>query len=247
MIRKKEFIYTYSLWVGLVFLLGTFTSVKGENQYWLWPVRWVNQFDYLFILRLLLGSSIAISISLLKFKNNLTLRILHFVSLFLSFSILYSFGKIAHNMHGFIYILFFFIFVGHSEPINKLAYRFGLSAFFMTYGLSGLWKLRALIEALHTNSIESIEPLLKWHIASAQIHGNKVTVLSQIFLEWPDSFAFCLWIGIVLFELLAFLPIITGRHQKKYVLGILFFHIAAYFVAGINFLPTALLALIVFI
>lgn len=113
----------------------------------LWPVKWIPQSAWFFagntMLALCLASTFLLAV---KTKKQL-LRVTAFISLFFLLAMYFSFGKINHGYHQWLYILFA---LAIPRTFNKESidwWRQNLAGIFtLTYFCSGIWKIRGFVD-----------------------------------------------------------------------------------------------------
>ena len=139
---------SYLFILFIVFL--QFNNIKDYEaltpNFLLWPVLWVNYFDF----RLVLNLSVLVlffSSLLAAFKPYVRwFRIIVFVTFLIFTAIINSYVKINHIFHNIIVILFGFIFFPKSNDTKSSLKKnlvFASIQFFIlfTYSISGLWKV----------------------------------------------------------------------------------------------------------
>lgn len=160
-------------------------------------------------------------------------------------SILFSYGKIHHSEHIWMFSSVIFCFIAHQEPLsslrNILVIRLTQTILLSFYFISGLWKLREL-------GFSNWREAALEHISHAIAEGNGPgEQLQQLLLQdhvWLVTAGFSL---VILFQLSAVFPVFTMKHFKVWGIGAVFFHLSTGVALGIWFSSMALAALLILV
>lgn len=236
--------------------LHTFVGkIDVEASHWLWPISWLNLVDnpsYYFYILIVIGGITSILCSLII--NLRVLRILCFLSFFLSLSANVSSIRITHYYHAILFCSFWFIFMDLNKNKNSSLVRernlFYLwvtqVSFLSTYFLVGLWKLRKFLASL----IEvgwSETKCCQINIAVTHIFYNVDISLTKKILEYSEQFEKFLWIGVILFQLSCPLAAWFPPIQRFSGFVIILFHVMTALLMQITYTPSQYLALILLV
>ncbi|MGE0631044.1 MAG: hypothetical protein AB7O96_01460 [Pseudobdellovibrionaceae bacterium] len=215
---------------------------------WLWPVSWLGFFSISVIKTLGFGFYLVclISLFLSVLKPHLSfIKVISFVSFFILMAIKFSFGKIDHHLHSFLFVSFFMIFVRPSpnqEDKNTLFFQAAQISFVGLYFLTGIWKLRYFLDSCFRNGWSETNPL------STQLAWNSIQAFSPANSGWwrslPEDVSRLIWLGIIVFEILCIGLVWRPKLQRAGGIAIAVFHVLVFLIMKINFLWAAGLALI---
>ena len=215
--------------------------MTGGNPEWLWPVSWFGFFRnsdslvyFVGLLGLLFGTQII--------RNPLDrgMKAGEFIFSFLFFAAYFSYGKIDHSLHGLILVSIFLSFISGDEKNDKLAYKSAVSVFVFTYFLSGLWKLRIVIES-------GLEGILTFQLARNMVIQGENNSFALSLMNLPMGVQSLLWILVIAFELAGIFVVQKQNGIRIWGILIILFHTVTYFVMGISFWEAQVVALILMV
>jgi hypothetical protein len=183
------------------------------------------------------------------FRPNKKLRGLSFI-FFLSFmSFVYSFGKINHSYHAWIFSSFFFIFINEKEELfsglNIVLIKIMQTSLLLPYLCSGLWKLR------DNGSLYSYQGILDTNlnfIAYAVAQGTvEYDKLRQALMGDYSGLLVLGYLGVLIFQLGCSLAIIRQKGFILFGVMVVLFHLTSGIVLGVWFFGTTISALFLLI
>lgn len=167
---ENKVVHSTKLLVSVFYFFNLFTSIQPFSKFYqtpdwqtlldsqhlfepLWSVRWISYLDWNQSIRfILLFYLIASAFALLFWERSRLARIIAFASIFLYLSLISSFGKIDHNYHLLLIIMFMLIFLP-SKSQGRISSEATLKVFFsiqtfilLTYFISGIFKLYGIID-----------------------------------------------------------------------------------------------------
>ncbi len=167
------------------------------------------------------------------------LRIFSMFTIFLFFSMNFSFGKINHNIHIWIIAAIFFSLLKNQNPLkltsNLFYVRLMQSFSLCPYFFSGLWKIRGPLfsQDLHLNAAEQI--------TYALAEGNYIHpwLVNTLLYQYPKIGGYGLLL-VVGFQLATIVPILQQKNFKFWGFMAVGFHITTGLTLGIWFIQTIL-------
>lgn len=222
-----------------------YRAIQPEQALWpthLFLILFSPEQFYHFILWFLIFS-LSLSLYLWRYRF---LRISSFLAIFLCLAAKFSFGKINHSEHIYIFISFFFIFLPRHSRLEGLGkkldtlftYHSTLLFILFIYSLSGFWKLSSGINGIIRGDIHFLHPLgLALHVAKRSLQTNVEPLYSQFVID-------NLWLGPILLttavvlEFFAF-PLAIFKFQYIKYLGLAFIglHLGSFLLLGVSFSP----------
>ena len=113
----------------------------------LWPIKWIPQAAWFYTANTMLGLFLFSTFFLIIKSKNHLLRLISFVSFFFLLAMYFSYGKINHGYHQWLYILFALAIPRAFDKKSTDWWRQNLAGIFtLTYLSSGVWKLRGLFD-----------------------------------------------------------------------------------------------------
>ena len=221
----------------------------------LWPVQWVNLVsESSFILLVLLLGGFLCSVMVTLFPHKKWLRVLVFLLNFLNLALKYSPTKIDHDFHAILLTSFWMIFmnlnkIGAQSNRNKLYFWAVQMSFLGTYFLAGLWKLRKFISYVIEMEWKEIPRCLVSHFAFEYITNSLRNPFFTGVLEFlkEPSINHLLWVGVILFQILAPIASWFPPIQRFYGVLIILFHISTWMLMDLRFAPYQWVALIILV
>jgi hypothetical protein len=171
------------------------------------------------------------------------LRVLAFLLLVLTLSLVYSFGKINHFYHIWIYSSFFIIFIDDQQALlsakNLIFCRLSQTALLLQYFSAGLWKLRSY--GISLISIKEVEAIVMEHIAHGVIESSLPMNSIRSFLVYDEpkllTFGF---LSVLTFQCVCGLGAFAQRGFLVLGVGAFFFHFSSGLTLGIWYFATAI-------
>ncbi len=229
----------------IILLCLTWTYFNGQSDGpvdWLWPIQWLVFFkDALFPIVSIFFTGIFFCVLATFSPFKVSIKILEGIFFFLSCAIFYSHGKIDHGIHGLIYASFYISLIGEDRSIQTLLMRYAIGIFSFSYGLSGLWKLRFLLEM---KKISELSHVLPYQLALNIIQSGEKTVFALRVLEFSPFTNSLLWTGVLFVELFGLLILKRLHFFKYWGFLIIIFHFMTAIVMDIIFWEAQVLILI---
>lgn len=229
-------------------------KIDLETFLWLWPISWLDLFQepsIPFYILIVLGGFSSLACSLIPHIK--LLRIICFISFFLSLSANLSSVRIVHYYHAILFTSFWFIFMNSNKTQSRLSKERNLFylwvtqlSFLGTYFLTGLWKLRKFVTSLIEMGWEETK-CLQINFALTHIFYNANTAFYRKLLELSEHFGSFLWLGVIFFQLSCPLAAWFPSSQRTFALMIMLFHIVTALSMQIVYTPFQYLALILLI
>jgi hypothetical protein len=221
-----------------------------------WPVAWLGWVGVERFAPLVLAFGIASAGAALFRPESRTLRALAFVGLFEVLALKFSFGKIHHLMHAWIFASFLFIGLpsGWSRPESTsrsvrqgahLVFSAAQVALCMTYSLAGLGKLVGSAYQAAIGEVTTLHPsALARHLADRIFQTHADSWVGPSLIEHGAW----LWSGMLLtvyLQLFALWAAFRPRLHRLWGAGLVAFHATSILTLTIDFNPAVpLLALL---
>ena len=233
--------YVFKLVILTLYGMDYVFNMSGESPEWLWPVSWFGLFrnaDSLVYFVGLLG--LIFGVQVLRNPIDRWMKAAEFIFSFLFFAAFFSHGKIDHGLHGLILVSIFLSFMSGDEANDKLAYRSAVSVFVLPYFLSGLWKLRVVIE-------NGVEGILTFQLARNMVIQGENNSLALYLMKIPVSVQSILWITLLIFELAGIFVVQNQKMIRFWGILLILFHAVTYIVMGVAFWEAQVVALIIMV
>ncbi|WP_408098294.1 hypothetical protein ACJVC5_05100 [Peredibacter sp. HCB2-198] len=233
--------YAFKLIILVLYGMDFVLHMTGGNPEWLWPVRWFQFFrnaDSLVYFVGLLG--LIFGVQVIRSPFDPKMKAGEFIFSFLFFAAFFSYGKIDHSLHGLILSSIFLSFINGEEKNDQLAHRSAVSVFVFTYFLSGLWKLRIVIES-------SIDGILTFQLARNMVIQGENNSLALSIMNMPMSLQSLIWVFVIVFELAGIFVVQKQQLIRAWGILLILFHAVTYFVMGVSFWEAQVVALILMV
>jgi len=234
----------YAFMLYFVFLLFTKDLQKLASNYPnspIWPIKLLHVFirheyvPYGIGLGLFLSTIIAV-----LFIEKRTTRIFVFLFYFLFVAYNSSYGKINHNYHHLVYLLFGLIFLPskmNNNHLLKTKVVFSSIQLFIlfTYSISGFWKLNKGLAQFFKDeeSIFSVNSLSN-HIAKRIMETNQDTLFGEWLINQPHL-GFLLLLSAVYVELCSVFILFRPSIHRFWGISLILMHFNIYIFMGIGF------------
>lgn len=233
--------YVFKIIVLALYGVDYALHMTGGGPEWLWPVAWFGFFRNADSLVFFVGAlSILFGSQVIKGPFSTAMKAGEFIFSFLFFAAYFSHGKIDHSLHGLILTSIFLSFINGNEKNDQLAYRSAVSVFVFPYFLSGLWKLRIVIEA-------GIDGILTFQLARNMVIQGESNSLALSLMNMPMSFQTFLWMMVIVFELAGVFVVQKQKWIRTWGILLILFHGVTYFVMGVSFWEAQVVALILMV
>lgn len=186
-----------------------------------------------------------LSIFLLRTQSIISRGLFCFVFVLL-FSLKYSFGKIDHDNHIWIWASIFLIFYEPSlcrtQKSNALALHLIQATLLAQYFCAGLWKIRNTHFAYPKWSIFVEKPLDDMAYALAE-RANLPNDLQSFLLDYPVLLSLG-YVWVLVFQLFSWLPLVRPGWMMIWGIQALLFHVFSGLFLSIWYWPTILAAVV---
>ena len=232
-------------WTYLFFLFFMFTRVFGNDN--LMEAEMVNPLWPLAILKgiplenIMLFIKIVLLFCFLVLSYNpriWAVRIISFIVFFFYVALENSFGKINHNLHLSLMLLFCYALMPSNKVVSckkKTLLMFASAQFFLllAYSLTGFWKLFWGIIQLFSGQVSIFSPLSFRNTLIEQFQSFPVTTLGNFFLE-HYIFGWLVYLLVIYVELSSILVFFRPKLHKAWGFLLLLFHASTALVLGVN-------------
>lgn len=139
----------------------------------LWPVKWIPQSAWFFTGNTMIALCLLSNFFLVVKSKHQFLRITSFLSLFFLLAMYFSYGKINHGYHQWLYILFALAIPRSFKKESADWWRQNLAGIFtLTYFCSGIWKIRGFFDFVFTYKEYSIADYLRIQINNSTLDNG---------------------------------------------------------------------------
>ena len=216
-----------------------------------WPVFWLRYVDLevgisLILWFYLLGSALGLTLAKYRWA-----RVVVFLSLLEFLAFRFSFGSINHGDHLGVLLSFMLIFLppgwSSSPPPARetrattlLAFSAAQAMIMLTYSMSGLWKLVAVVSQTIQGEVSALAPsALARHVAEKLLSSDTTSLLGPWLIEnywigWP------LMIGTLYLEIFALWAVARPSLHRLFGLGLIFLHLATHLTLNVSFVQNTL-------
>lgn len=222
----------------------------------LWPVawmQWVPDPTRIYLVSLTMVATVVCLIAAIVRPELKLNRVAVAVGLLLVLSLRYSFGKIDHSPFGYYYFPIFFALSRFDDSVEGQKWNaqilFSVMTLFLSfYFIGGASKLAALVE-LRAHGYEFWDLVSGYLPRTLQIAAfqHQATAVRLDFLMRPSLFTALGFLGVLVFQLGAILPIFFFRLIRAWGIGIIVFHTTVVYLMNINFGVSMLLALLLLV
>ncbi|HVZ32069.1 MAG TPA: hypothetical protein VG963_06580 [Polyangiaceae bacterium] len=218
----------------------------------LWCVRWARLVGPALAGSLVYAVSLVGALACALVPERRAPRIVLAVALLELGGLANSFGKINHNWHALCICAFLLCFVptGGLDRIRRSstrvqAYLLGvwslLASFFLTYSISGVWKVAVgVVQAASLKPTAFSPAALAYHVSRRLLETGETTRLARILLDHPALGWPCNLLTLYL-ETFAFVAAFRPRLHRVWAFGLICFHLGSGLVLGIGFYHHVLL------
>lgn len=256
-LRFNSIVLFIQLFYAFVFFL-QFQTLTNVNFYSYANVTPLSVFNYVFwpenYLKEILFLTPIITMATAVFPQFQWLRIFCAISVFFFFGIQFSIQDINNSLISTIWVCFVFAFAKSWKQTQNSRYTtcniifnyfIATAAFLMTYFLAGLWKFifSVVVQPLSGEAGLLSKDAMSATIAAYLIRTDTSTWLGAHLIELP-------WLGLtmliflILFELLAIVPLFKGKYYLPFGIFFLMFHLFSVYIFNIGFSPHVFLIFI---
>ncbi len=216
-----------------------------------WPVFWLRYVDLergisLILWFYLVGSALGLILAKYRWA-----RVVVFLSLLEYLAFKFSFGSINHGDHLGVLLSFMMIFLPPGwtrspPPARKtraatlLAFSAAQAMIMLTYSMSGMWKLVAVVSQTIQGEVSALAPsALARHVAEKLLSSDTTSLLGPWLIEhywigWP------LMIGTLYLEFFALWAVPRPSLHRLFGLGLIFLHLATHLTLNVSFVQNTL-------
>lgn len=237
----------YALSIYIVFkdfgLIHKFSSISTIDP--LWPVFWVSYFEVPQSFNLLFFSALIGSIICCLNPNNRIYRLVFFIAFFEYLAFKFSFGKINHATHPWLFISFFLVFLPHIKDSGLATIKqkhiyltiiwFCIFMILFFYSISGFWKVyKSLILLISGKpSIFSMD-VFAIQISNRLLQTQSTSLMGPFFIKHH----FLGWVGYLIsiyVELVCFIVAFRPSLHRIWGIMLIVFHIGIKLTMNISF------------
>lgn len=216
----------------------------------LWPYAWIAVFPYQQIVAVCTALFIGSSLLGGFLSWHTSGRILSFVGIFLYHTMESSFGQPNHQWYPWLYTAFLFLFLpqrGKTVEQRKrymLIFWFAQVWFFLTYSMSGTWKLTTGLMQTMRGEISNFHPYgLALQVANWLPIRQAKPLLAPFLIQnpwvgWP------MLLGTIYLEVFSLWAAIRPSIQRLWAFGLILFHVGTYLFMDIDFFPSTMLLIL---
>lgn len=241
---------TYVVWFmyTMAFLRNAEAMAMPEERTLLWPVDWLQYVDFDTAAYGMLGAGLLSTLLAAVFPNVLLLRVAAFVSVFLFQATRYSYGKIDHSSHPWVFAAFLLIFIPR-EKLQDSTHRrafleviWGVQAVTLAcYTLAGIQKLWGAWLDWSTGGLTVFHPTgLSVQVARFELTGQGGGLLADAMIDYP-ILGYPLMLGTIYLELFSILVAFRPRIHKLWGAGLMAMHAGIALSMNIFFDPMVLM------
>lgn len=218
-----------------------------------WPVAWMAAGDLALLGKFVVGFGLLTAGAAAMVPEWRAVRVLFFLGLFQVLGLQFSFGKVHHLMHGWLYTSFLFAAflpdeAFHSAQASRRARQHAQVVFqaaqtmlCLTYSLAGLGKFLGAAYQAARFEITPLHPsALARHIADRLLQ----TYPSSILGSWMIEYGVWLWpmmLATLYIQLFALVAAFRPRLHRLWAAGLLGFHLMTALTMTIDFSPNLML------
>lgn len=248
----------YFIQIALAFInLMKIGAVDPERSGFLpiWPMNWAGSLPYSFtaqIVAVLYAAAAFVAVFLWRKR---IVRLLMFLAFWQVHALDSSFGYINHFYYLIFYTLFIFIFLPETKEDSDLSfddskkfllvYWGAIAAIFVTYTLSGFWKIYWGILAFLDGRLSSFSVMaFPEHVARKTIFESREYFYSSIVIANP-ILAWFTYLGTIYIEFTALWVAFRPALHKVWAFIFLFMHVGILLVIGIPFFESIIVLCVV--
>jgi hypothetical protein len=224
----------------------------------LWPVAWFSLLDPA------LGADIIGGLTLISvflaalFPQSRAARILAFAGFFMMVAFGNSFGKINHDLHAWMALLFAFMFIpagGWKRGERSIRFRqhfltavwFGMALMALFYTMSGLFKVYGIGLQLSNGVVSGVHPYaLAYHVMGRLMQTNTTSLFGPLLLDYP-LLGWPMFIGAIYLEVFALAAVFRPRLYLVWGLGLIGLHLGNWLLLSVAFTANVFLLALVFV
>ena len=224
--------------------------LKYEFINWSWSVKWLSGFEEKFFIAFTtFFLTVFLCILCVFFVRSVWIKVLCAISFFILSSIEFSFGIVGHYLNFWVFAFIIFSFIGKDSKRDRYLFHTAQFSLLMTYGLSGIHKLTALIHYIMQFGIENLKPVEK--SIAVRIHDYPYyttgkTILSEV-LSWPSFVPLFLWALLIYFQISCFFVTFRPPLYRLWGVFIILFHLTTVFMLQVMFLYNMILVSLLFV
>ncbi len=218
-----------------------------------WPVAWMAWVGPDVAAPLVIGASFVVATVAAWIPERRVARIAVFITLLQVLALKFSFGKIHHLMHGWLFTTFVLAFFLPNEAFDArratrrqrqaslLAFSGAQVALALTYSLAGFGKLLAAPYQWSQGQVTSLHPSsLARHVADRILQTHADSVLGDFMIE-HGVFIWPMMLATLYLQLFALWAVFRPRLHRLWAVGLIGFHVMTKLSMTIDFTPNVLL------
>ena len=249
--KKLDYLLRFFYGISLGLIIHRF-SYRVTAPYWLkypffnwsWSVKWLDCFEeQLFIVLAVFFLTFFLCMLCVFFVRSVWIKVSCAFSFFILSSIEFSLGNVGHYLHCWLFIFIIFSFVGNDRRKDKFFFHTAQFWFLMTYGLSGIHKLKALFYYISEFGLKDFKPIAKSiavRLYDMPYYTTGKTLLLEV-LSWPPVFSLFLWSLVIYFQISCFFVVFRPPLYRLWGIFIILFHLVTVFMLQVMFLYNMIL------
>lgn len=234
--------------------------LQADGTQWAWPVLWIGWLNAaLWGPELVLGFGILAALLCALAPEFRVFRIALAFAMLEVLALKYSFGKVHHLMHGWLYVALIFAALlpdsafypkestRKQRAYAQLIFHVGLTMIGLTYSLAGVGKLLGAIYQLALGQITPLHPsALARHVADRLLQTYPESILGPVMIShgtwlWP------MMLATIYLQLVAVVAVFRPRLHRLWGFGLLGFHMMTALSMTIDFSPQLMLVALFFL
>lgn len=259
--RRRESLFAAQIIVRVFYAVALYQVCNAEGLQRLldataldplWCVRWVRLTGPALAGSIVYGASVLSAIACVLGPGSRAARIAFAVALLEFGGLENSFGKINHSSHVLTVCAFLLCFLpsGDLSWVRRSTGRVQayllcvwslLASFFLTYSISGVWKVAVgLVQAAKLEPNAFSPSALAYHVARRLLETGDSTPLAHVLLRHP-AFGWPASLLTLYLETFAIVAAFRPRLHRPWAMGLICFHLGSGLVLGIGFYHHVLL------
>ena len=222
-----------------------------------WPARWIDTVGLSPGIPLILGGYLVASVVAMMLPERRIARIAYVVMLLQWMALINGFGKVNHDLHGWLFVAAAFVFLpdGGWRHIRSVGERhYFLTVFWAAqvfllffYTLTGLWKIVYAVEGLFGPEMSAFEIDGFSYILADRISNTSQDTVVGSFVVRNAWLGWLLFNGTMYLEGASLLIVFRPRLHRIWGLGLILFHAGTQLAMGFTFLPTISLVVLLLV
>jgi hypothetical protein len=223
-----------------------------------WSVAWFPFLDPVLGADIIGGLTLVTILAVVLFPQSKFVRVLAFIGFFIFASFSNSFGKVNHDLHAWMAILFGFMFIpagswkaGERSILFRqyflTAVWFGMALMMLFYSMAGLFKLYGIGFQISNGMVSALHPYgLAYQVMGRQILTNTESLFGSAMLDFP-WIGWPMYLAAIYLEVFAIVAVFRPRLHLVWGLGLIGMHLGNWMFLSITFNPNVVLLALFFV